>query len=201
MVGDSTAYVIGWALVRSNDDGLLSPEVLFKTSSGLARPDFFDWPFYLSWVIENRPPELMLLSLGANDHQPLVGPEGGVHQVGTDGWRAEYRRRVENVTRMITARGTRLYWIGQPLSRDPEYTEAMRGINRVYAQVAEEHEDVEFIDIWPWISDDGRYTDTLPGPDGKPVQIRQSDGIHLTDEGGDVAARHVWELLADDWGG
>jgi hypothetical protein len=202
IVGDSTAYEVGNAVLRTNTDGLLASQVLFKTSSGLARPDFFDWPFYLRWIVENNPPELMLLSLGANDGQDLHAPDGSIHLVGEPGWRAEYLRRVDETSRMITAAGTTLFWIGQPLAADAEYTRAMEIVNSVYAEVAEAQPDVEFVDIWSVLSGpDGEYRRTAPGPDGKPIEIRAEDDIHLTEAGGDMAARLVLEQLRAAWGG
>jgi hypothetical protein len=202
IVGDSTAFVMGHAVIRSNIEGLLGPEVLFKTSSSLVRPDFFDWPFFLGWVVDNDPPEVMLLSLGANDHQPVTTPDGRVLDVHEEGWRAEYLRRVQELSTRITDAGTRLYWIGQPLARSAGYSAAMAKINGVFREVADQDEDVVFLDIWSRLSTpDGAYTDTVPGPDGQPVQIRQADGIHLTDAGGDVAAPLIWESLRIDWGG
>jgi hypothetical protein len=201
ILGDSTAYEVGNALVRSNTDGLLATEVLFKTSSGVTRPDFFDWPFYLRWVVDENPPELMLLSLGANDAQPIVGPDGTYHQVHDEGWTTEYHRRVDEISRYIAERGVPLYWIGQPYAKSEGYSAGMDVINNVYEQVADEVDGVEFIDIWPALSGpDGEYLKTVDGPDGQPIEIRASDDIHLTEAGGDLAAALVWDVLRADWG-
>lgn len=201
ILGDSTAYEVGNALVRSNTDGLLATEVLFKTSSGVTRPDFFDWPFYLRWVVDENPPELMLLSLGANDAQPIVGPDGVYYQVHDEGWTTEYHRRVDEISRYIAERGVPLYWIGQPYAKSEGYSAGMDVINNVYEQVADEVDGVEFIDIWPALSGpDGEYLKTIEGPDGQPVEIRASDDIHLTEAGGDLAAALVWDVLRSDWG-
>ena len=202
IIGDSTAYEVGNAVLRANTDGLLLTEVLFKTSSGLARPDFFDWPFYLGFVADNNPPELMVLSLGANDGQDLRAPDGTIHLLPSDGWRAEYLRRVDEVSQRITAAGTTLYWIGQPLALDPVYSEGMAIINSVYAEVAERYDDVEFVDIWEVLAGpDGGYAKVIEGPDGQPIEIRAEDDIHLTEVGADLAAQHVMDRLREGWGG
>jgi hypothetical protein len=203
IMGDSTAYEVGNAVVRANTDGLLATEVLFKTSSGLARPDFFDWPYYFGWIVDNGgAPELMLLSLGANDGQDLHAPDGSIHLVGEPGWRAEYVRRVEEVSTRITAAGTTVYWIGQPLALDPEYSQAMEIINSAYAEVAERLDHVEYVDIWSVLGNaDGGYRRRAELPDGTIVQIRAEDDIHLTQAGGDLAAQLVLQQLRDGWGG
>lgn len=202
IIGDSTAYEVGNAVLRANTDGLLATEVLFKTSSGLARPDFFDWAFYLGFVADNNPPELMVLSLGANDGQDLHAPDGTIHLLPSDGWRAEYLRRVDEVSRRITEAGTTLYWVGQPLALDPAYTEGMEIINSVYAEVADRYDRVEFVDIWEVLSGpDGGFLKAIEGPDGQPIEIRAEDDIHLTEVGADIAAQHVMDQLRDGWGG
>jgi hypothetical protein len=203
ILGDSTAYEVGNALLRANTDGLLVAEVLFKTSSGLARPDFFDWAYYLDWVLDHRAaPELMILSLGANDGQDLHAPDGTIHLLPDPGWRAEYLRRVDEVSRRISEAGTTLYWVGQPLALDPQYSQAMEIVNGVYAEVADRYDKVEFVDIWTVLSGpDGEYRRRIRGPDGKPVEVRAEDDIHLTEAGGDIAATLVRERLQAGWGG
>jgi hypothetical protein len=202
IIGDSTAYEVGNAMLRANTEGLLATEVLFKTSSGLARPDFFDWAYYLGFVADNNPPELMVLSLGANDGQDLHAPDGTIHLLPSDGWRAEYLRRVDEVSRRITEAGTTLYWIGQPLALDPVYSEGMEIINSVYAEVADRYDDVEFVDIWEVLAGpDGGYVKAIEGPDGQPLEIRAEDDIHLTEAGADIAAEHAMARLREGWGG
>src|SRR5262245_54356532 len=43
--GDSLAGVFGQSLVRmSSDTGVIAPSLDYRISTGLARPDYFDWP-------------------------------------------------------------------------------------------------------------------------------------------------------------
>jgi hypothetical protein len=204
ILGDSTAYEVGNAIVRSNADGLLHIEVLYKTSSGMSRPDFFDWPYYIDWALDNRPttPEVMILSLGANDAQDLHAPDGSIHVIPSDGWRAEYMRRVEELSKRVTEGGTTLYWVGQPLALDPGYSQNMSIINGVYAEVAERLDHVGYIDIWPALGNaHGGYRRNARMPDGSIVRIRAEDDIHLTDAGGDLAAALVMDHVRDAWEG
>jgi len=204
IMGDSTAFEVGHGVVRANlyGDNLLAPEVLYRVSSGLTRTDFFDWAYYLRFVMDTNPPEVLLLSLGANDGQDLTAPDGTIHLIHTDGWRAEYVRRVEEISTMISEAGTELYWIGQPLSRSEGHSAAMALISGAYREVAERHDRVHYIDIWSVLgTPDGRYRQEMVGPDGEPVEIRADDGIHLTTAGADLAAEHVLDTLRGHWGG
>lgn len=199
IVGDSTAFEVGHGVLRANGEGLLAPEMFHKTSSGLTRPDFFDWSAYLRGVADTTPPELMLLSLGANDAQAMtVG--GAVYQVHDPAWRAEYFARVDHISHYLADRGTVVYWIGQPMAKSEGYSAGMSVINSVYAEVANNVANVEFVDIWPSLAGpSGEYVREKPSINGDIVVIRAADDIHLTGAGGDLAARMVWDHLRADW--
>ncbi len=95
--------------------------------------------------------------------------------------------------------GTRVYWVGQPIARDPAYSDRMRVLDDVYRDVVGRYPGATYVDATYWVSDDaGAYTDALPGPDGAPVAIRDDDGIHLSTEGGNYVGSVVLnQILAD----
>lgn len=198
--GDSTAYPLGWGVRRAADaSGLAVATTDFRTSTGLSRPDFFDWPTTLFSLLQT-PPEVAVVSFGANDAQNLTFTDGRSGIVfGEPAWFEEYTRRVDGVMQLLTASGVRVYWVGQPLARDPAYTDRMRQLNDVYRSVVETYPGATYVDCWYWMSDDaGNYTDTLPDAAGLPVVVRTDDGIHLNTAGGDfMGAVVVNQLLAD----
>jgi hypothetical protein len=202
-LGDSTAYAIGNQLDALDAEGLLHVELRYTTSSGLARPDFYDWQMAVQWIQDNTPPEAMIFSLGANDPQPMTDPAGNVHtDVYSDGWLAEYERRVEELTLRVIGKNTRMYWVGQPVARSPEFSVFVDRINSVMRAVAERYDEVEFIDVYDLFTDGaGGYVDDIVWPDGQPHRVRRPDGIHLTLDGGAVAAPAVMQTLRTDWGG
>jgi hypothetical protein len=101
---------------------------------------------------------------------------------------------------VLGSRGVRVYWLGQPIARDPAYSATMALLNGVYADVVSRHPNAVYIDTWTYLSDDaGNYTDSLPGPDGAPVVLRNEDGIHLNVAGGTLVARVVLAHLAADY--
>jgi hypothetical protein len=201
--GDSTAYTIGNALKNQNGEGLLSIELRLKTSSGLSRPDFFDWNLFLGTVVDLNPPEVMLLSMGANDAQGVQSPDGTWHtDIHSPGWRDEYLRRVDELSRRITDKGTRLYWVGQPIAREPGYNAFVGVVDGIYQEVDARYDEVVYLDTYQLLADDTMsYTDFKPGPDGQPWKIRQPDGIHLESWGGELVAQEVLAQLRRDWGG
>src|SRR5690606_11546539 len=92
--GDSMAYTVGVALENLGaDDPAFDGELDNRGSSGLTRPDFFDWPAYLGQVAATSDPDVMVFLEGANDRQGMV-VDGTAYQPPAEQWLTEYRRRV-----------------------------------------------------------------------------------------------------------
>ena len=125
---------------------------------------------------------------GANDNQALQ-TRREIHQFGSDGWKKEYRKRVEDVIGLLFQGGVRrVYWIGQPVMPETLFNNQVRLMNDIYSSVAEKTFGVEYIDAYALLSKNGAYSQYLPGVDGKTVQAREQDGEHLTYAGGQIIA-------------
>jgi len=105
------------------------------------------------------------------------------------------------VTKRLRAAGTIVYWVEQPVARSPVYTSQMSVIDSVEREVCSEMTMVQCIDSSSAVTKHGAYLETVPGPDHKPIALRQDDGIHLTDAGADRVAQRVLSVLRSDWGG
>jgi len=196
--GDSMAQVFGESLVRlASETRLIDPTLDYRISSGLTRPDYFDWPSYLRSVLEQERPEGLVLVFGANDAQGIVTPEGEIFQPFEDGWVEEYRRRVREVMDLVEGPERLVVWVGQPIAASEEYSRRMARLNAIYAEEAAGRPGVVFVDSWSlFVDDGGRYSAYLPDEDGDIVLMRQEDGIHLTRAGGDRLAKAVLEVIA-----
>ena len=51
-------------------------EVDYKVSSGLARPDFFDWPAHLRRQLPAVDPDIVVVTFGGNDAQGMALADG-----------------------------------------------------------------------------------------------------------------------------
>lgn len=197
--GDSLTEAFGDSLVTASAaTGVITAELDFQYSSGLTRPDYYDWPGHFVEVIASRHPEVMVVMFGANDAQGMELADG-VHQVGDPEWNAEYTRRVDLVMSYLTQQGVRVYWVGQPIMRSGEFDQKMQLLDGIYAEQAAAHDGVVYFDSRPLFEDTaGRYTDYLPDQNGQLQLARQRDGIHLSSFGGDRLAAPVLErILAD----
>ena len=164
-----------------------------KVATGLARPDFFDWPVYLRQDMARRkhPFEAVALMLGANDGQD-VKVDGKQLKFGTAAWKAMYARRVGAVMDYYLRSGVkRVYWAGMPRMGIDWFNQRMDVLNGIFkAEAAKRGPRVDYVDEWTAV--DAPAT-------AYQADLRQSDGVHLETAGGMKAARAIMAAVARDW--
>jgi hypothetical protein len=201
VAGDSMDQVFGSSLVNlSEATGLVKARNDYKVSSGLSRPDFFDWPQRLVDEIVDFRPDAAAVLFGANDGQDVLY-DGKVLKVGTRAWQQVYAQRVSAAMDILTKGGRRVYWVGNPIMRDPGYRDRVAMMDHIYEAEAKKHPGVTFISTWKLFSDaGGSYSDYLKDAGGDSVLMRAPDGIHLSRAGGDRMAALVLGIIEKDWG-
>ena len=199
IVGDSQAEVLGQSIIdKATATGVMDATLDFQFSSGLTRPDFYNWPAEIQNVVETNDPDAMVVVFGANDGQGME-LDSGVFQPGNPEWNAEYARRVDAVMNYLAKKSVRVYWIGQPIARDAEYSSRLQLMNGIFEDVAADHPNTTVVSLYDLFADEsGNYSDYLPGAGGELVGMRNSDGIHLTRAGGDRAADAIFAALEED---
>jgi hypothetical protein len=201
VAGDSLAEVPGQALERATASRgavhVLSVES--RVSTGLERPEIYNWFTRFQQVVRDVHPQVAVLSLGADDdHDFMTGVPAGVTlgKLGSKTWTAEYARRVAGVTRELNAAGIYVVWLGLPITRGEGWNKPYRVINRILKAVAAASPKAYYVDAWKLFEDKrGRYTDYLPNAHGQLVLMRSSDGVHYQPAGGDLVARAVLHRL------
>lgn len=198
VIGDSMMQVLGQSIVNgAAGDDRVETSLEYRVSTGLTRPDYFDWPGRITELLATGPLDAVVVMYGANDAQGMVLP-GGSEPFGTQVWLDEYRRRVAWVMDTLVAGGADTYWVGQPVMRSDSFSARMASLNEVYASEAAQRDHVTYVDAWAVLSVDGAYTSHLDGGGG-PTSVRQSDGIHLSRAGGDRLAAVVLDEIRSDW--
>ena len=202
IAGDSMMGLPGMALTNlSNKTKLIKSQLDYHISSGLVRPDFFNWPAQLQAKARSFDPGAVAVMFGANDNQALQTSSGKVHQFGSDGWKKEYRKRVEDVIALLYQNGVRrVYWIGQPIMPEPSFNNQVKLMNDIYASVAEKTFGVEYIDAYKLLSNgSGEFSQYLRDTNGKLERVREQDGEHLTYAGGLRVAEAVMAAIKKEW--
>jgi hypothetical protein len=196
VAGDSLAQVPGDALERIGG-AIDVVGVESRLSTGLARTDLYNWFTRIQQAPRRLHPNVVVFSFGADDAHDYMG---GAHvgPFGSPSWIAEYRRRIDGVTRELNAEGIRVVWLGLPIPDGPGFKKSFPVVNTILEDVARAHtKDATYVDTWHRLDDfHGRYAQYLR-VHGKLTQIRASDGVHYTQAGGDlVAAQVVAQLRA-----
>ncbi len=129
--GDSMARELGESLLDKANSRLVDASLDFRISSGLARPDYYNWPAHLQDVVgKDEPPDAAVVLFGANDGQNLER-KGDVLDFGSPAWLDEYHLRVGATMDILYAQFRTVYWVGMPICRDGDYSERMRVENQV----------------------------------------------------------------------
>jgi len=167
----------------------------FKSGTGLARPEVFNWQQEYPAMLQQRHPDFVIVAMGANDGQGFV--EGGVtYQFGTAGWQSIYQQRVKAYIEMLTAGGATVIWLELPPMKSPVYDARIALVNRIALTVVKSEPHAIWFSTAGIIGDsNGRFRD-FGNVDGKAVKLRQGDGIHMSDEGGELLAAKLLPWLA-----
>ena len=188
--------MVGYGMTRQAERyPAMKVEVITKVSSGLVRPDFFDWPKRLARALDEFQPHITVMLFGGNEKQTMRH-EGRSLAPFSEAWSAEYARRVAAAIAMATGAGSRVIWFGMPIMRSQKFSETCRRLNAFYAAACADDPDATYIDGYTLFADEqGEYSAYLVDASGDRKLMREKDGIHLTNAGGDRAAAAVMEVL------
>ncbi len=168
-----------------------------RIATGLARPDYFNWPAELSSVATAENPDVIIMVIGGNDAQDMQR-DGEYFVVGTAEWAAEYEARVALVMDLVQSEQRRILWINQPPLREADDDHAADLINLAIANAASTRPWVRVIDAHTMFGGpDGSYVESYTGPDGESFDSRQDDGVHLTRRASRVLAGVIDDMLAE----
>jgi hypothetical protein len=191
VVGDFLAGGLGGGL----DDAFAnSPGVVIDTrgnvASGLVRQDYYNWPQQLQQMIDQVKPAIVIVMIGANDRQQMVGDNLN-EKFGTDAWYMAYEERVQDFGKLITDRHIPLLWVGLPSFGSDSMTSDVVKLNQIY-QSKVTGIGGEFINIWDGFTDEnGDFVVTGSDINGQQVRLRTADGINLTAAGRRKVAFYV----------
>jgi len=198
VLGDSLGIDLGNALVPD----LLATGVVHATldgqvSTGLTRPDYFDWPTELATDLPLDNPQLVIIMMGANDGQDFLGPPDVPY--GTAQWDSMYAARVSSFMDEAASDGAQVLWVGMPPMQNPVLSAKMSTIDSIDEAQAAKHERVTFISSWTILgTPQGQFTPYLTTPDGESVNIREPDGTHIAPGGAEILSEAVIATFPDD---
>lgn len=193
--GDSLVQTFGTSLLRiSTGTGVFTSTLDYRVSTGLARPEFFNWPEHFVRDVLPANPQIMVVMFGANDVQNMeVG--GKVLVRGSDEWLTEYRRRVSATMDLLRSptNDRIVIWCGPPPVGSEAKVPDLDKMNYIYWTEAQSRPWIQYFDTWPFFSNsDLTFAAQLPNADGVVRGMRQKDNLHFSTVGGD---RLSWAVI------
>ena len=207
VVGDSDAGAFGPYLKELLDDtGVAVTTVDYKVSSGLARPDFFDWPAHLREQLPIVDPDIVVVTFGGNDAQGLSEVDGSFPMkwndpvTAEDEWMPEYTRRAGEVMDLLAADGRTVVWVGIPNTEDDERTARLEVQDNAVRAALATRPAVQFVDTWArFSSPNGGWAEYAVDPrDGQGKDVRADDSFHLNENGAEILALDIAEVVKAD---
>jgi uncharacterized protein len=209
-LGPRTVLILGDSLAATGFGALLErkldahPSIKChrkgKSSSGLARPDFFDWFAEGKRQVELRKPDLVVVIMGGNDGQDLTRQKKGDKRVSWNGddWPDAYRARMDEFLTTVAAPDRTVLWLGLPTMGLQSFERKLQLIRAIQKEAVEGAGAI-YLDTTPYVSDDegGMLTHAQVGGKGKPREIRADDRIHFTMAGSEYFADRIYpEVLS-----
>ena len=191
-IGDSLGIDLGRQIRHDLDaTRLATVTMLAKGNTGLARPDYYDWPRHLRDGLATYHPEVVVMFFGANDGQGLYANGRAAH-FGTPEWSAEYTLRIDTMLATALAASARVVWVGVPPMRDAGLDAHMAVIAALGRREAGRFPGVRFVSGTTVLgAPDGSYTKTIVDDGGGTVTVRTPDGVHINAAGAEVLTQAV----------
>ncbi|HWQ88240.1 DUF459 domain-containing protein [Brevundimonas sp.] len=150
-----------------------------QVSTGLSRYDYVDIQAKTRGQLDEKPVDVAVMLFGTNDAQGIE-MDGQIHPFGSDGWKAAYAKRVDDLVALLRSRDVAVYWVGLPRMKRNTFDAKMTLINGV-VEARMEALGVPYIETTALTSNgEGGYEAYLPTDSGRRTLMRANDGIHMS---------------------
>ncbi len=195
IIGDSLADGFGiFMKQRVSQRGLpINVTNLGKTSTGLARGDFYDWPGNFAGMAASQRPDVVVVHFGANDDQPLRRGGGGSVPYDTPEWDAAYRAEARRILDTAARYGAVVYWLGPAPDRDAHRNALLTKANRLFREEAR-GAGAHFISLPRFAAGpNGEFAQVVNG-----TKIRTGDGSHFNVTGYFLVVDQILKAIERD---
>ncbi|KQW78817.1 SGNH/GDSL hydrolase family protein [Brevundimonas sp. Root1279] len=198
--GDSMADGLYAGLYRDlRDQPKVTVSKFSEVSTGLSRYDYVDIQAKTRRQLDEQPIDVAVILFGTNDAQG-INLEGTIHVFGSDGWKAAYGKRIDDLVTLLRSRDVAVYWVGLPRMKGERFDARMGLINEV-VEARMKALNVPFIETLSATSNgNGEYEAYLANDEGRRTLMRANDGIHMSMAGYLRISRPVADRLKRDAG-
>ena len=183
IVGDQLAGGMGAGLTRmAESDHTIQVINRFNESSGLARPEIYDWASAIPKMAEGKNFTAAFVLIGFNDRREMHDGDK-VLKFASPEWDALYKKRVDDVIDALAAQHIQVFWMGEPPMGDPAMDADLQNITDLQKERALA-KGAGFIELrTPFANAQGGYTDRGPDEAGADRRLRENDGVTFFKQG------------------
>lgn len=192
VIGDSEAGLLAQGLTEAfANDPRVAIVNKAKEDTGLVRDDFYDWRAAAKALLDGPQHfDAAVIQIGINDNQkPRLGDNSP--EPLSKPFNEIYAKRVEELAALFRDKKTPLIWVGLPIMRSENLSNAALVFNDIDRQYAEA-QGARYVDLWEAFSDENSvYRASGPDVNGVIMRLRAADGVHFNKAGARKAAHFV----------
>lgn len=165
-----------------------------KYSTGLSRPDYFNWPEHMQKAVSTTRPDLIVFFMGANDGMPIKVSGRNIYPNNGAAWKKAYIAKMAELFAIARRHGCDMLWVGLP-PMGSKYA-------RILAQTAQAQKEgcveygIRFLDTAPILGDAaGKFRSYMTDRHGNTVRLRAKDKEHLAPAGNKLVVEHLLPIL------
>ncbi|MEG2173647.1 MAG: DUF459 domain-containing protein [Desulfovibrionaceae bacterium] len=167
-----------------------------RSSTGLCRPDVYDWPKAMRAYMASVRPSVVVFCIGTNDDQS-VADAGARYHFDSPRWKQAYARKVEEIINIIAKNGGTSIWVSAPIMGPKAMRPRVHAIMEIIRKTCE-NKNVTFVDVWETLADStGKYQRFSVTAGGEKIALRTKDGVHVTRAGNEQLARAILPYLEE----
>lgn len=160
-----------------------------KKSTGLSRPDFYNWPQVLEQHLQQYSPTVVVMWVGTNDPQNIHGMTG-LGEPCSKAWQRAYLGKLKQIIALTYKYKARLVFMGPPVMDTEPLNSQLFAINRLMEWISAKV-GAHFINTRAILSDkEGRYIHRAE-INGKLQDLRTHDHVHITSTGNQIIMQHL----------
>jgi hypothetical protein len=183
VVGDALAGGFGNGVARMVvDDPRFEVVNRFNESSGLSRPELYDWVAAVPKIVIAKDYDAAIVHIGVNDRQDMRSEAGRVPFRSPE-WIAAYKANAAALATRLGEAGLHVYWLTVPPMAEAGFDADMKFISGLQRE-AVTASGARIIDLTRYfLGADGRYVERGPDETGTDRKLRARDGIAFMKQG------------------
>ncbi len=191
LTGDSLMESMGPQMVKAMKGYKnITLRPIGKRSTGLARPDYYNWPKVLEENLISFRPQIVVMWVGTNDPQNIYGHKG-LGQPLSVAWQKAYTKKLQEINNLCKKYRAKLIFIGPPAVDEEPLDSQLRKIENLMHHFSKVHKR-GYVSSRMVLGDRyGRYLHQKRMPNGRMATIRWNDRVHITGDGNLLMMREL----------